>query len=301
MSSPHLESSRTFVTQLFNALGAPASDEQDTSTRYDSSHPLEDAGTKLKHQLLALHVVFPNEMLPALDLLDRGMVTRLCIRRDQENAKGNAAAQHTRKENNGNNSTGPAEGNVCGGPIDNVPIHFPSPSTGLDPTDGSQTNVLKGYEPHSKSAQSGEDAVRKSFHATPGTTLDTVYYIRSTQQRSSRFSTSYDTLTFYECRLNAWHCSCPAFVFSAFPLQQQQQQPEAMSPTLDTYNEETTTILKSEWDFGGFSQDADISPACKHLLACVLVEKCADLFGGCVEERVVDVEEAAGWAAGWGD
>jgi len=38
---------------------------------------------------------------------------------------------------------------------------------------------------------------------------------------------------------------------------------------------------------------------CKHLLACVLVERVA-AFGGFVEERRVSVEEVAGWAAGWG-
>jgi len=36
-------------------------------------------------------------------------------------------------------------------------------------------------------------------------------------------------------------------------------------------------------------------PLCKHLLACVLVER----WRG-VEERVVGREEMAGWAAGWG-
>ena len=40
---------------------------------------------------------------------------------------------------------------------------------------------------------------------------------------------------------------------------------------------------------------------CKHLLACVFVERCKGLFGGFVEDREVGVEEAAGWAAGWGD
>ena len=56
-----------------------------------------------------------------------------------------------------------------------------------------------------------------------------------------------------------------------------------------------------EWIFGGLSLGDDMPPVCKHLLACVLAERCKGLFGGFVEERDVSVEEAAGWAAGWGD
>ncbi|RMY39676.1 hypothetical protein D0864_16334 [Hortaea werneckii] len=32
-----------------------------------------------KQNLLSLHVLFPNELLPALDLLDRGLVTRMYV------------------------------------------------------------------------------------------------------------------------------------------------------------------------------------------------------------------------------
>ena len=39
---------------------------------------------------------------------------------------------------------------------------------------------------------------------------------------------------------------------------------------------------------------------CKHVLACVLVEKCAGYFGEGVEVREVGREEYAGWCAGWG-
>jgi hypothetical protein len=41
-------------------------------------------------------------------------------------------------------------------------------------------------------------------------------------------------------------------------------------------------------------------PVCKHILACVLVEHCG-LFAGFLENKGISVEEAAGWAAGFGD
>lgn len=60
-----------------------------------------------------------------------------------------------------------------------------------------------------------------------------------------------------------------------------------------------------KWRFGGASLDTEgmgtgMPPVCKHLLACVLVDRC-DLFAAFAEEREIGEEEAAGWAAGWGD
>jgi hypothetical protein len=53
------------------------------------------------------------------------------------------------------------------------------------------------------------------------------------------------------------------------------------------------------WRFGSLILGSNM-PVCKHLLACILVEF-GGLFKEFVEERVVSVEEVAGWAAGWGD
>ena len=66
-SSSDLPSPRHFVTALVSGLR-----EQDgpTGTNLDSS----------KQSLLTLHVLFQNELLPALDLLDRGLVNRLRCR-----------------------------------------------------------------------------------------------------------------------------------------------------------------------------------------------------------------------------
>lgn len=54
----------------------------------------------------------------------------------------------------------------------------------------------------------------------------------------------------------------------------------------------------NEWYFGGYSLGEDI-PMCKHLLACVMVERWRE-FGHDVEEKEVSIEELAGWGAGWG-
>lgn len=123
-------------------------------------------------------------------------------------------------------------------------------------------------------------------HTTPS---NTVYYVSSAQPR--RYTASYDTSTSYQVRLRAWNCSCPAFAFAAFPAALNEHPIRTCDPADEA---------EGAW-FGGVSLGGDVPPVCKHLLACVLVERCGGLFGGCVVEREVSVEEAAGWAAGWGD
>ncbi|KAF2633235.1 hypothetical protein BU25DRAFT_323426, partial [Macroventuria anomochaeta] len=174
-------------------------------------------------------VLFPNEFLPALDLLDRKLVTRF-----------------------------------------RIGIEQPVPTTSNNATTAALDVQM-------------QDSKVPLADNTPDNS-DTVHYVRSVQQRSSRFSTSYDSTTSYEVRLRAWNCTCPAFAFAAFP----------------SVHPEPPKRKTLEWMFGGVSLGEGMPPVCKHLLACVLAERCRCVFGECVEERRVDVETAAGWAAGWG-
>ncbi|KAI4715423.1 hypothetical protein E4T48_08398 [Aureobasidium sp. EXF-10727] len=120
-----------------------------------------------------------------------------------------------------------------------------------------------------------------------------VYYVRSAQQSSSnsRYRDPVASTAHYEVRTSSWSCSCPAFVFSAFP---------AAAASADDEEQEAVTVEaeEQEWMVGGLSLGKDV-PMCKHLLACVLAERAAP-FGGYVKTREVSVEELAGWAAGWG-
>ncbi|OCK85315.1 hypothetical protein K432DRAFT_343476 [Lepidopterella palustris CBS 459.81] len=218
---PHtLPTPRTFLKDLLSSLPAPAPESDATTT---PSNPLASLAPPSKNLLLTLHVLFPHEFLPALDLLDRRLVTRFRI--------------HGR-----------------GGNENEDALELAPAST-----------ASRGSSQHSR-----------------------IYYVRSAQQRASRYSTSVDTTTSYEVRLTAWNCSCPAFAFAAFP----SALPEPVPPEDGAYLE--------DWSFGGVSLGTGTPPVCKHLLACVLIERC-EMFKDFVEERDVSVEEAAGWAAGWGD
>jgi len=268
MFSPAAHTHRLFVTRLLNSLPtvAPRS-EQDAAAATAEDDPLNGVSDAVKKQLLALQVLFPNEFVPALDLLDRRLVTRYRICDSQLNARANETQQDA----------------------------------------GDVQMQGTGEATHSPDAQMRDAETRVTIqagrHAAQETTYSNsiVYYVRSAQQRSSRFSTSYDTTTCYEVRLQAWNCSCPAFAFAAFPATNS----EAPIPLYEATNEADPSDLIEETDtaciFGGISLGDDMPPVCKHLLACVLAERCSGLFGGLMEEKNVGVEEAAGWAAGWGD
>jgi hypothetical protein len=270
-----LPTSRCFITQLLDSLPASA------NPIVGDANPLSAVPETAKNQLLSLQVLFPNEFLPALDLLDRRLVTRLRI------GNGGERGVYLKDGDRGIGAQG----------VDTTATtHSGEPTAG---TNNTSTDIPVAEPPR---IPNDDQIMPDAIEADVPSHTDThaIYYVGSAQQRSSRYSTSYDTTTSYEVRLVAWNCSCPAFAFAAFPA----THPEPLISTYDPSNDEHAVTHNAEsgtWLFGGVSLGNAIPPVCKHLLACVLLEKCRGLFGGFVEERVVSVEEAAGWAAGWGD
>lgn len=197
---------RQFVSSLISAIPAEAA--------VPSPNPMKDVPPATKSIFLTLYALFEKEWLPALDLLDRGLVTRLKLK----------AASH---------------------------------------------------EEHS--------LPKRSFEEETG-----FFLVRSAQQNSTR-NASFEHINYYEVRLKAWSCSCPAFTFAAFP---------ASISAPDTgdlpISDGSANVI-----FGGVTLGTDM-PVCKHLLACVLVEHC-QMFAQFVDEREATLEELAGWVAGWGD
>lgn len=93
----------------------------------------------------------------------------------------------------------------------------------------------------------------------------------------------------YEVRLRGWNCTCPAFVFASF----------ASLEDNDAVNDEDNSVHAGKFIGGLMIGEGRDVPVCKHLLACLLVERGGG-FEGFVEEREVGEDELAGWAAGWG-
>lgn len=186
---------RQAVSALVSAIATASIGSQ-------SANPLRDASPEVRNLFLTLYALYEKELLPALDLLDRGLVTRLKV---------------------------------------------------------SNANLR-------------------------------LLLVRSAQQHNTRNSAC-EHVNYYEVRLDAWSCSCPAFTFSAFPAARQHSvEPSARSDS---------AANGKDCLFGGLSRGTDL-PICKHLLACALVEH-GHMFAHLVDERDVSAEEIAGWAAGWGD
>ncbi|ODH46209.1 hypothetical protein GX48_07707 [Paracoccidioides brasiliensis] len=231
--------------------------------------------SKVKPLLLTLHCLFPNELLLALDILDRKIIRRYDYKLAAD------AARQQQQQQHGRNDTG---------------VYFIRSSTSSSPTSASVAS----------------------------------YYAMNTTRGNTNYEKSHIVC------LNAWNCSCPAFTLAAFrPLGSSSQGasegerwvgedrirnaapvPPLFNSSVESQNQgsdnEDEDVGFSPVDnagpfpFGGTLVKGTMkmmdggTPVCKHLLACLLGSQCPGLFGGGVEEVVVDDEkEMAGrFAAG---
>lgn len=246
---------RQFLTNLINSLPEP-------SAGAPTSNPLRDLKYKERSLLTTLHVFFPTPiLLPALDLLDRQLVTRII------------------------QIIPPAESRPTSATI----LADPEPR---DQNDWRNTNHF--FLVTSASDLRGKGGGHGGGKHSSGMTA----------QGQGQGQT-------YVVRTEAWNCSCAAFTFSAFPA--------SMSPFSTASDLEDSEIDGSDmriatkreldsiagdlWEFGGMSCDGKIGgqvPCCKHLLACVLVERWEAVLGRYVVEKRVEREEMAGMGAGVG-
>jgi hypothetical protein len=106
-----------------------------------------------------------------------------------------------------------------------------------------------------------------------------IYYVRSSQPRSSRFITPLIPKTAYEVRPEAWHCTCASFAFKAFSSEY------AFDPT-----ECGVEDYPGSDRWGGELRGTFI-PVCKHLLAVLIGERM-----NLIPEREEDVNTLANYA-----
>lgn len=155
--------------------------------------------------------------------------------------------------------------------------------------------------------------------ATRAQARNELYYIQSAaatsnpqRARRSRYAAVAGEKS-YEVRLRAWNCSCAAFAFAAFGAGGQggvvgrgegEGDDDAAEVGADGEEVGDGGGEGEEWVFGGLAArwgtgGGELGPVCKHLLACVVGERCG-LLGGFVVERGVGMGEGAGLGAGWG-
>lgn len=111
-----LPSPRDIFTSLITSLSAPPH-----QALASAPNPLRDVPSEKTALLSALHVLFPSLLLPALDLLDRGLVTRVLrrnpteLRGGEQGPEGKGNQPEDSAEGAGPVGTGDKEGTQGGG------------------------------------------------------------------------------------------------------------------------------------------------------------------------------------------
>ncbi|KAL2018536.1 hypothetical protein VTK56DRAFT_748 [Thermocarpiscus australiensis] len=249
----------------------PARD--DLNNNHNNNNPLRRVAPAHRPLLVTLHVLFPGMVLPALDLLERGLVGRVRLEVDEEGvgstehgdgdrdcfylvgssaAASAAAANRRRGKRRGRNRSS----TVLGG--------------GGERDDGDGEGGDGGLVP----GMMGMGSARG-----------------------------------YVVRLGAWNCTCGAFAFAfaAAAAAAAEGEGATLEDEKSWHQAGSTHAGRAEadWSFGGMSLDGleggsrtdEGVPVCKHLLACLLADRWSVALGRYVIERTVGREEMAGIVA----
>ncbi|KAF6828079.1 ubiquitin carboxyl-terminal hydrolase family protein [Colletotrichum musicola] len=257
MSLPPLQTPRAVLTSLVNSL---VSVSPQPSTASPAENPLKSLPQSHRSLLVTLHVLFPSLVLPALDLLDRNLVTRVVL--DPTAPSPDDPAD-------------PADVNDSGAAPADAQTQQPPPSQ--EDADGDR----------------GMTTARPDRSAPEPTAF---HLVRSAASRRNQVAAATaSSATTYLVHLNAWNCTCANFAFEAFPALEDGQQLEILDA--DAIDGSDAAAPPPEWQFGGLSLDGMDHggvPCCKHLLACLLLEQWGSVLGSYVMENRVGKEEMAG-------
>ncbi|KAK3997144.1 hypothetical protein QBC44DRAFT_355033 [Cladorrhinum sp. PSN332] len=289
-----------------------------------TTNPLRRVPISHRHLLITLHVLFPGMVLPALDLLDRKLVTRLVLDPALSWSAFKPKDEPVKKEGE------------------------------RSPTEPEPT-------PEAAERESDDDDHRSKKEETKKRQAEIyVVYSASIQQRQQRQQQQQlqqlqqlqnprrkpkalgeETVSGpgqkYIVSLRAWNCTCAAFAFAAIqhvvlnnkdtaPIPKDIPPPPPPPPPRSSQQQEEGDVsnydYNDNWSFGGLSLtgllvDSDSTPTtatpkdregedeeetggvpiCKHLLACLLAERWSNALGEYVVEKRVGREEMAGVVA----
>ncbi|KAF7884993.1 hypothetical protein EAF00_010811 [Botryotinia globosa] len=308
--------------------------EDGTQNGNQDRNPLKQIDAQKKALLMTLHVIFPPPLLlHALDLLDRGGVGRVVLKGDggvrEGIGKREGAGDRKDGEKRGmaENFSGAGEKEV----ENSRSMEVKDTEVGETANDAYNPKVTPSTST-STSSNKNPSPPTPNHRSPPKTKPTKLYQVRSSQPpkwHSSRSASGTGTGTghaaaenTYTVHLDAWNCSCAAFVFSAFPASSSSSTfssthsyPYISTSTSSTSyfpwgleispDEECSISVErgkrkgkgkeeeEKWQYGGWTKTSQV-PICKHLLACLLVERWGDVLGTYVRERVVGREELGG-------
>ncbi|KAK3397092.1 hypothetical protein B0T20DRAFT_415190 [Sordaria brevicollis] len=261
----------------------------------DPVNPLKLVPPEYRHLIITLHVLFPGVVLPALEVLERGLVERFALRSSLvtpgERAK-EERIQEQKEEGDADVTMGEDE----------------------DAEDGNR-NQMKEPKPNRPPQHHGQQEKR----------LPECYLVRSSQYINNHFKRKRKKTSMgldealdaettggeadrerhqiqrYLVSLEAWNCTCAAFAFACVSFDTETEIDSAMVMEQNP-EKERDKVGSAGWTFGGMTlfesgDHSSVPPVCKHLLACLLADKWGGALGRYVTERVVSREEMAGVVA----
>ncbi|KAK8093981.1 hypothetical protein PG997_000666 [Apiospora hydei] len=275
-----LPTPRALLTSLINTLSSiPPGPQQ-----LPSSNPLKFQPPSQARPLLAtLHTLYPNVLLPALDLLDRRLVTRIIPVARTDVAAATAPAQQDAPIGEDKTSIRPEEAN--------------------EETHEEETNffyLVRSAQQPSRRGRRAIEAALSEGGAGP------TYVVQTRAWNCSCAAFAFSAFP-AETVAPVYHISASSGSASSLPRQRNAAAAGLPGDERRQEGEEDDDA----WEFGGMSRDGlnpeheddgvvgtGGVPCCKHLLACVLAERWRDVLGGYVAERRAGKEEAAGLVAG---
>ncbi|RYO94797.1 hypothetical protein DL764_007775 [Monosporascus ibericus] len=240
-AAPPLPAPRTLLTSLINTLASAPLAPPDPAL----ANPLKRLPASHRTLLATLHALYPSLLLPALDVLDRRLVTKVFVDGGSGGAGASTAAASAGLEQGRSLGTG-VDLSAGPGARDTVSV------SGVGASEGAGATL------ESRQADPGADPVPSSSRplaatdaeASPGTGVpeggdggrrgekhptrnwqrlssEPTFHIVRSAQPSQSFRRQHGHNQFnpntrqqrYVVRLGAWSCTCAAFAFSAYPFE----------------------------------------------------------------------------------
>ncbi|KAH6656478.1 hypothetical protein BKA67DRAFT_552099 [Truncatella angustata] len=290
--SDTLPAPRALLTSLINSLAsqpAPPVEQQhhhhhqsttSTSRPINPQQPtniLSLLPPSSRTLLTTLHVIYPSLLLPALDLLDRGLVTRVLV------LDSDSKTTATSSSSSLPSSSPPAPGEAG------------QPARPGDAR-ASTFHLVRSARP--QPARRGQRRAADAVTTSSTTTLAAgiTYMVRTC-------AWSCDCAAFAFAAFPA-RDSPPTGGYHHHHISSSPRDDDDADDNLSSGF--PSGLRTGSWEFGGLGLDgregsgggvvvgSGAPPCCKHLLACVLAERWGAVMGGYVQERRVGREEAAG-------
>ncbi|RYP26506.1 hypothetical protein DL767_008010 [Monosporascus sp. MG133] len=240
-TAPPLPAPRTLLTSLINTLASAPPAPPDPAL----ANPLKRLAASHRTLLATLHALYPSVLLPALDVLDRRLVTRVFVDGGSSGAGASTAAASAGLERGGSLGTGV---DLSAGPgargtvsvsgvgasegagamqerrqVDPEADPVPSSSQPLAATDAE-------VSPGTGVPEGGDGGRGGKKHSPPNRQRlgsEPTFHIVRSAQPSQSFRRQHGHRQFnpnarqqrYVVRLRAWSCTCAAFAFSAYPFE----------------------------------------------------------------------------------